>query len=270
MNSSYKCLKERLAEIIFGTETKAGKIFDVILVIVILSNSFLVVIESVDSIRHEYELILITLGWFFIAIFTIEYLLRVWVVDNKQSYILSFYGIIDLLAILPVYLGLFIPQLRFLVVIRILRLLRLFSILKMGRYISESSHLLLALKASRPKITVFLLTISFIILIMGSLMYIIEGPENGFVSIPESMYWAVVTVSTVGYGDISPQTPIGKLFSGLLMIVGYGIIAVPTGIISHELAQTSKRNTKICNSCHGRTYYEDDKFCSKCGKMLNH
>lgn len=265
-----KKIKDKLHEIIFGTDTPAGKIFDVMLIIIILSNSILIVAESVDGIRNTYSIWIEILGWFFIVVFTIEYILRIIIVSRKSSYIFSFFGIIDLLAILPVFLGFILPQMRFLTVIRSLRLLRLFSILKMGRYIDESGHLLRALKASRAKITVFVFTILFVILIVGSMMYVIEGPQHGFDSIPESMYWAIVTVSTVGYGDISPQTAIGKLISSLLMIIGYGIIAVPTGIISHELAHTSKNpeKSKTCPSCYAGDYAEGDRFCSKCGTLL--
>jgi voltage-gated potassium channel len=263
-------IKEKLYNIIFKTDTPAGKAFDVILVLTILGNSILIISESVPIIRNSYGTWITVIGWLFVGIFTIEYMLRIFVVKRRRDYLLSFFGIIDLLAILPAFLGFFLPEMRFLVVIRSFRLLRLFSILKMGRYIDESSHLLRALKASRPKITVFLFTILFIIVIVGSMMYIIEGPENGFGSIPESMYWAIVTVTTVGYGDISPQTPMGKLVSSLLMIIAYGILAVPTGIISHELTRTSKGivKTKTCLNCYTESYREDDQFCSKCGTRL--
>jgi voltage-gated potassium channel len=266
----YNNIKDKLYIIIFEADTPAGKAFDIILILTILANSILVITESVDTIRNSYGMWITVLGWFFVVVFTVEYLLRIWIVKRKSTYLLSFYGIIDLLAILPVYLSIIFPLIRFLAVIRILRLLRLFSILKMGRYIAESSQLIQALRASRPKITVFLFTILFIVVIVGSMMYIIEGPENGFDNIPESMYWAVVTVSTVGYGDISPQTPVGKLLSSLLMIIAYGILAVPTGIISYELAQTSKIEVrrKVCQNCSIESYSEDDRFCSKCGASL--
>ncbi|WP_041720663.1 ion transporter [Alkaliphilus metalliredigens] len=263
-------MKEKLHTIIFGTDTPAGKAFDVMLIIAIIGNSLLVIAESVDSIRNAYGLLITALTGFFLIIFTIEYILRLLIVERQKDYVLSFFGIIDLLAILPIYFSFFLPQVRFLVVIRTFRLLRLFSILKMGRYIDESSQLLRALKASKAKISVFLFTMLFIIMLVGSMMYIIEGPENGFVNIPESMYWAVVTVSTVGYGDISPQTPVGKLLSSLLMIVGYGILAVPTGIISHELANTPKGvvKTKICQKCNTEANSQADRFCSNCGSSF--
>ncbi|WP_246451842.1 ion transporter [Alkalicella caledoniensis] len=248
-----------------------GKAFDILLILTIIFNSALMIFESVESVRESYGFLITSLGWFFIFIFTIEYLLRVYVAHGRMSYIFSFFGIIDLLAILPAFFVTFLPQARLLVIFRIFRLLRLFSILKMGRYIEESSQLMRALKASRAKITVFLFTILFIIVIVGSMMYVIEGPENGFVSIPESMYWAIVTVSTVGYGDISPQTSVGKFVSGVLMIIGYSIIAVPTGIISNELAHTTKNlvGGKQCRHCNWQAGSLDDKFCPKCGKEIN-
>jgi len=270
MAGSYDKLRDKLYTIIFEADTPAGKAFDIGLIFAILGNSIVIISESVETIRVSYGMLLMVLVWFFVVIFTIEYVLRIMVVDDRKGYLLSFYGIIDLLAILPVYLGFFFPQIRFLTVIRIFRLLRLFSILKMSRYIDESSHLIRALKASRPKITVFLFTILFIVVIVGSLMYIIEGPENGFENIPESMYWAIVTVSTVGYGDISPQTPIGKILSSFLMIIAYGILAVPTGIVTYELAQTPPlvARVKTCRQCSSEFSSADDRFCSRCGTLL--
>ena len=264
-------VKKKLQNIIFETDTPAGKIFDLILIIIILANTVLTIIESVDSYMEYYEAIITALGRFFLLLFALEYFLRILVLKNKKAYLFSFFGIVDLLAILPLFLVFFIPQLRYLVLFRVFRLFRLFSIFKMGRYIEVSGYLIKAVRASRPKITVFLITISFIIVIVGSFMYIIEGPENGFDSIPAAMYWAVVTVSTVGYGDISPQTAAGKMVSSLLMIVGYGIIAVPTGIISHELAMTSKRNKKmkVCVNCGAEYDADDDRYCSKCGMKLS-
>ncbi|HLV09300.1 MAG TPA: ion transporter [Halanaerobiales bacterium] len=264
-------VKKKIQNIIFETDTPAGKIFDLILIIIILANTVLTIIESVDSYMEYYEAIITALGRFFLLLFALEYFLRILVLKNKKAYLFSFFGIVDLLAILPLFLVFFIPQLRYLVLFRVFRLFRLFSIFKMGRYIEVSGYLIKAVRASRPKITVFLITISFIIVIVGSFMYIIEGPENGFDSIPAAMYWAVVTVSTVGYGDISPQTAAGKMVSSLLMIVGYGIIAVPTGIISHELAMTSKRNKKmkVCVNCGAEYDADDDRYCSKCGMKLS-
>lgn len=265
-----KQTKDKLNVIIFGTDTPAGKAFDIILIVTILSNSILIIIESIDSIRYTYGTLLTILGWLFIGIFAIEYLLRVIIVSKKRSYIFSFFGIIDLLAILPAFLVFILPQVRLFTVVRSLRLIRLFGILKMGRYMDESGRLLRALKASVPKIIVFLFTIIFIVIIVGSIMYVIEGPQHGFDSIPQAMYWAIVTISTVGYGDLSPQTTGGKFVSSLLMIIGYGIIAVPTGIISHELAYVDKGPGKErkCPKCETGGYSIGDKFCSKCGTSL--
>ncbi|WP_408956623.1 ion transporter [Natroniella sp. ANB-PHB2] len=263
-------IKDILYNIIFKTDTRTGKAFDVILILVIFCNSILIILESVDIIRESYGTLINFLGWSFIFIFTVEYILRLFVVKNKIKYLLSFFGMIDLLSIIPIYFIFFFPGMRFLVIVRVFRLLRMFNIFKMGRYITESRYLLSALRASIPKITVFVVTIIFIIIIVGSAMYIIEGPQNDFDNIPISMYWTVVTVSTVGYGDISPQTSVGKFISGILMIVGYGIIAVPTGIISHELAHTSKseKEQKICQSCFTETDTLNDRFCSKCGSKF--
>jgi voltage-gated potassium channel len=264
-------IKKRLYDIVFKSETKEGKAFDIILIFVILANSLLVMAESVEGISATYGMGIKVFEWIFVIVFTFEYIFRVFLAHKKSTYIVSFFGIIDLLAILPAFFALVFPSIRFLVVIRIFRLLRIFSILKMGRYMDESKRLMTALKASKPKITVFLFTIFFIVMMVGAMMYIIEGPGNGFKNIPESMYWAIVTVSTVGYGDISPQTPLGKLISSLLMIVAYGIIAVPTGIISQEIIQTSKSKikTKKCSYCHAMAHTKEDQFCAKCGRALS-
>jgi voltage-gated potassium channel len=263
-------LQEKLYTIIFEADTPAGKAFDVALIISILANTLVIMAESVAVIRSNHPLLLNFLVWFFVAVFTVEYLLRVWIARNRMQYIFSFFGVVDLAAILPVYLSILFPQALFLTVVRVFRLLRLFSILKMSRYIEESGQLVRALKASRPKITVFLFTILFIVVMVGSLMYIIEGPENGFTNIPESMYWAVVTVSTVGYGDISPQTTLGKVLSSILMIIAYGIIAVPTGIVTYELAQAKAETeaVKVCPNCYSRYTSLDDNYCTRCGTEL--
>ncbi|KYH28089.1 MULTISPECIES: ion transporter [Clostridium] len=267
MNLIDEKTKSKIYRIMFENDTPAGRAFDIGLIVAILGNSILIIAESVDTIRKSYGIWISTLEWVFVAAFTIEYVLRLLVVKNKFAYLLSFYGFIDLLAILPAYLSLFLPQMRILVIIRIFRLLRLFSILNMGSYIAESTRLLKALIESRIKIIVFLFSSLIIIVLVGAVMYIVEGPKNGFTSIPESMYWAIVTVSTVGYGDISPKTAMGKVISSLLIIIGYGILAVPTGIISSELTNASKRHRKgkVCPRCHHKSYSRNDKFCSKCG-----
>ncbi len=263
--------KKTLQNIIFEADTPAGKGFDALLIVAILANSIVIMLESVAEIQGSYGALLSGLGWVFVGLFTVEYIIRIYVSERKWDYILSFYGMVDFLAIMPMYLGLMFPTLRFLVVIRFLRLLRLFGIFKMTRYVDESGHLIRALKASRAKITVFLFSILSIVVVVGAMMYIIEGPEHGFNSIPESMYWAIVTVSTVGYGDISPQTAVGKMLSSCLMIIAYGILAVPTGIITYELSQTEmgkSKKKKICTKCSVESISDDDKYCSKCGEML--
>jgi len=196
--------------------------------------------------------------------------LRIYIVKQRRQYIFSFFGLVDLFSIFPAYVSFLLPSARFLMVIRVFRLLRLFRIFKMMRYVEESGTLIRALRASRPKIIVFLFTIMFIVIITGSTMYVIEGPQYGFNNIPESMYWAIVTVTTVGYGDISPQTPAGKLISSLLMVVAYGIIAVPTGIITSELASASKKTVQLatCPHCFSEDHASDAIFCNKCGGRL--
>ncbi len=268
-------LKDRLHRIINDTDSPEGRLFDILLILSIVISSTLIVLESVESIRLIYGGILLGIQSVFLAVFTIEYALRILVAPKKRAYLFSFFGLVDLLAILPFYLTLFMPAGRLFPVIRTLRLLRLFTVFKMNRYVRESGHLLDALRASRTKITVFLVTIFFIIVIVGAMMYVVEGPPHGFVSIPESMYWAVVTVSTVGYGDISPQTTLGKLISSVLMIIGYSIIAVPTGIITSELAFASRdpgrkaaKSPQNCPHCSHGEHLPGSIYCHMCGGSL--
>lgn len=264
-------MKNKLDEIINGIDTPMGKAFDILLILSVSISSTLIVIDSVESIHLTYGIILNQIQFVFLIFFTLEYILRCYIAPKRRSYILSFYGIIDLLAILPAFLGFFFAQRSFFPIIRILRLLRLFSIFKMGRYMDESGVLLKALKASKVKISVFLITIIFIVIIVGSLMFVIEGPQNGFNNIPESMYWSVVTISTVGYGDISPQTPIGKIIASSLMLVGYGIIAVPTGIITSEITMASRdyKAKNRCPICGQGKHIKGAKYCHQCGYRLN-
>jgi voltage-gated potassium channel len=260
----------QLYTIIFKSDTKLGKAFDIWLIVFIVSSSLLVMVYSVESIREAYGHYMNILEWVFISAFSAEYILRILCSRGRTRYATSFFGIIDLMAILPAFLKFFIPSTNFLIIVRVFRLLRLFRILKMVRYVEESGVLMRAMAASKPKIVVFLLAIFTIITTVGSLMYVIEGPENGFSSIPESMYWAVVTVSTVGYGDISPHTIFGKFLASILMVVAYGILAVPTGIITYELAQTTKRSEpkQVCPECNFGKLDKDASFCSKCGTKL--
>jgi voltage-gated potassium channel len=272
-----KQIKVKLEEIVFGTDTPAGRLFDVVLLWFILGSIVVVMVESVREIREEYDYLLNILEWTFTIFFTIEYLLRLAITKRPITYATSFYGIVDLLATLPTYLALLSTGGSYLIVIRAIRLLRVFRILKLTRQISEAQVLVRALIASRYKIFVFLGGVVTLVVIMGTLMYMIEGGENGFTSIPRSIYWAIVTITTVGYGDIAPHTVIGQAFAAILMLLGYAIIAVPTGIVtaeitSSELAQKEleKKNesTKTCIGCDSSEHDADALFCKSCGSRL--
>jgi len=262
--------KERAHEVLFGTETLAGKTFDIVLLVSILFSVVVVFLDSVAAINIKYHIFLFYAEWFFTILFTLEYILRIIISKKPFKYIFSFYGMIDFLAIIPTYLSILFVGSQYLIVIRIIRLLRIFRILKLSRYIGASGQLWQSLVNSRHKIAVFLWVIMMIVVIMGALMYIIEGPENGFRSIPESIYWAIVTMTTVGYGDISPQTALGKTLASVIMIIGYAIIAVPTGIISVEMRRVNKqkKDQKNCQHCNCPDHEDDAKFCKNCGKEL--
>lgn len=262
-------LKEKLYIIIFESDTKAGKAFDVALLWAILISVVVVMLESVDIINIEHGTMLRAIEWTFTGIFTVEYLLRIYSSHHTAKYIRSFLGVIDFIAIVPSYLSLIIAGSQYLLVLRTVRLLRVFRIFKLSRYLGEASILVKAMKASRYKITVFLGTVLSIVIIMGTLMYLVEGPENGFTSIPKSVYWAVVTLTTVGYGDIAPQTIFGQLISSMIMIIGYGIIAVPTGIVTVELNNISRfKKNRVCSFCGNNSNESDASFCKICGKSL--
>ena len=262
--------KQRLHEVIFESETPAGKFFDIGLFATIVLSILAVVLESVESIEVDYGELLRVIEWAFTIIFTAEYLLRIFAVKHPLRYVFSFFGLIDLLSILPAFLGLFIEGSRFLMVVRSMRLLRIFRVLKLARYLSEAQVLATALRASRYKISVFLGFVMIITTIIGTLMYIIEGPESGFTSIPRGIYWAIVTLTTVGYGDITPNTPIGQVVSSLIMILGYGVLAVPTGIVSVELSRVKEReiSNEACPGCSAEGHDTDAKFCKYCGESL--
>lgn len=262
-----KNLKSRLFDIIFGSETKAGKTFDIILLIIICLSVLVVVLESVPDIRDNHHMLLYTIEWVFTIIFSIEYILRVIISPKKFKYIFSFYGLIDFVAILPTFIAIIVTGAHSLIIIRAFRLLRVFRILKISRYTSAGQSLTKALQASRAKISVFLFAVFTVVLFMGTLMYLIEGEENGFTSIPKGIYWAIVTITTVGYGDLTPITTIGQFISSVLMILGYAIIAVPTGIISVEMSRLSK-NTQVCQSCFNDDHDDDATFCKNCGKKI--
>lgn len=261
--------KNRLHEIIFEADTPAGKWFDIILLWAILLSVITVMLESVDGISSVYGTELRYIEWGFTILFTIEYILRIIATGKSIKYIFSFYGIIDLVSIIPTYLGLFISGTHTLSIIRSIRLLRVFRILKLVRYISEANILMKALKASRAKIIVFLFAVLSLTFILGTLMYLIESPESGFTSIPRSIYWAIVTLTTVGYGDITPATVLGQTLASIIMIIGYAIIAVPTGIVGAEIAKAKPNtNTQACPECSQEGHDDDAKHCKFCGVKL--
>lgn len=272
MESRKGAWKARLYEIIFKSDTRGGQLFDIALLVLILISILVVMLESVPTAKVEYGRLLIGAEWALTIIFTIEYIMRVVVVQEKRKYMFSFLGIIDLFSVLPTYLAFLIPGSQALLVIRSIRLLRIFRIFKLGRFIGEGRNLTQALRASQYKITVFLITIMTSVIITGTLMFLVEGPENGFTSIPKSIYWAIVTMTTVGYGDIAPRTPLGQTIASIIMILGYGIIAVPTGIVSAEmvnLKQSHKISVKACKHCLKEVHDADAVFCKYCGEKLD-
>jgi voltage-gated potassium channel len=261
--------RNRLHEIVFEADTAAGRAFDLTVITLILLSVMTVLLESVREIRATSGELLSAAEWFFTVVFTIEYALRLISVKKPLRYALSFYGLIDLLAILPSYISLFVPGTQYLLTIRILRLLRIFRILKLTAYLSEANIITSALKASRRKIMVFLLAILALVTIIGTAIYVIEGEENGFTSIPTSIYWAIVTLTTVGYGDLAPKTPLGKVLASLVMIAGYAIIAVPTGIVTAELSRTAREASgQVCPDCHREGHDADAVYCKFCGAKL--
>lgn len=263
--------RERWYEIIFEADTREGRLFNVVLLVCILASILIIILESVAAIRQDYGAVLRGLEWTFTIIFTIEYFARIWTLNKKKKYIFSFFGIIDLLSILPSYLALFISGTHSLMVIRSLRLLRIFRIFKLSRYVGEGQNLARALKSSQHKITVFLVFILTSVVIAGTIMYLVEGPEHGFSSIPVSIYWAIVTMTTVGYGDIAPETSLGQTIASIIMIMGYGIIAVPTGIVSAEMISLKKTEitTQVCPHCLKEGHDADAVYCKYCGGILN-
>jgi voltage-gated potassium channel len=264
--------KKKLYETIFEADTRAGKLFDVFLLVVIVLSTIVVMLESIPSNAEHYARLFYILEWFFTVLFTMEYILRLLVVQNRSRYIFSFFGIVDLLSILPTYLALIFSGAQVLIVIRIIRLFRVFRILKLAQFVGAGNTLRSALLASRHKISVFLLTVLMSVVISGTLMYLVEGKENGFTSIPTSIYWAIVTMTTVGYGDIAPQTPLGQALASLIMILGYGIIAVPTGIVSAEmfdLKSKEKLTSQVCPNCFKEGHDRDAVHCKFCGSKLN-
>lgn len=262
--------RRRLHEVVFQSDTKAGRAFDIVLIGAILGSVVVVMAESMASVRARYGQTLHAAEWAFTILFTVEYVVRLVSVRRPSRYALSFFGLIDLLAIAPTYVSLLVPGAQALLVIRVLRVLRVFRVLKLTEYLRESRVLSDALWAGRRKVFVFLLGVVTLLTVIGSLMYVIEGEENGFVDIPTSIYWAVVTVTTVGYGDISPRTPLGRVVASAAMILGYCIIAVPTGIVTAELARGGRAapNPAVCPACQAAGHDADAKHCKRCGAAL--
>lgn len=260
-------LKAQLHEIIFGTDTPAGKRFDELLIIAILFSVAALIMESVRVIDDRYHNYLAIAEWTFTILFTFEYIIRIYISPNRWKYISSFYGIIDLMAVLPSYLGLIVTDANYLLVIRLLRVLRVFRVLKLVRYLSDANVLMRSIVSSRRKIFIFFIAVVILATVFGSLMFIVEGPEHGFTSIPKSVYWTIVTITTVGYGDIVPQTIVGQIIATMAMLTGYSIIAVPTGILTAELTQeiTRERQIRRCDACTRQGHDADARFCKFCG-----
>lgn len=260
-------LKKRVFVVIFQSRTPLGKLFDVLLIVAIILSVAAVMLESVAAIGGRHHLLLSRIEWLFTILFTLEYAVRLWCVRQPMRYATSFYGVVDLLAILPTYLALFVTGTGYLLVIRILRILRLFRVLKLARYVSAADALIEAMTQSWRKIVVFLYVIVTIVVLFGSLMFLVEGPDNGFSSIPRGVYWGIVTLTTVGFGDIAPQTALGQAIASLVMVMGYGIIAVPTGIYAAELRDVMirRRTASACPECSRTGHDEDAKFCKFCG-----
>ena len=269
--------KEQIFELIFESDTFYGKLFNIILLVVILLSVALVMMESVASINERYHDLLVISEWIITILFTIEYALRIYSVQKPWRYFFSFYGVIDLLSILPTYLGIIYPSSKYLSSIRILRLFRIFRIFGLTDFMRGGNVILIALRNSRAKIGVFLSFVTLIVVVIGSIMYVVEGgnPESGFTSIPTSIYWAVVTLTTVGYGDIAPVTAFGKFLASIVMIIGYGVIAVPTGIVTAEAVRGNRKhpethkNTQVCQRCHDGNHADGAKFCKSCGYDLH-
>ncbi len=276
--------KFKLHQIIYEADTPAGKTFDIVLLINIIASIILLMLESVNEIDKEYHDLINICEWIITILFSIEYILRIITVNKPLQYITSFYGVIDLLSTIPKYLSLIFIGTHAFAALRALRLLRVFRILKLARYMGASTHLISAIKASRAKISVFLFAVVIVAIIMGTVMYMVEGEENGFTNIPKSVYWCIVTLTTVGFGDIAPQTPLGQFLASIIMVLGYGIIAVPTGIVSAEYTNMSKDkdasgkpkpaqpeiqlNTQSCSNCLANKHKDGAEFCYRCGYRL--
>ncbi len=268
---NHSLIKNKIHIIIEGTDTPAGKLFDVLILVAIITSVLVVMLDSVLFLRLQYGRLFFVAEWFFTILFTIEYALRLYSAPNRRRYVTSFYGAVDLLALLPTYLSLFFAGTHYLLVVRILRILRIFRVFRLKSYMQQAGFLAAAFKTSQHKITVFFLSLLLLVTIFGSVLYVVEGPENGFTSIPLSIYWAVVTLTTVGYGDISPKTPLGQAIASMVMITGYAIIAVPTGIFTAELTRTMRPQLQpiSCPNCGKFGHATNAKFCDRCGHDLH-
>ena len=263
-------VRARLHEVIFEADTKAGRLFDLVLIWSILLSVAAVMLDSVAAVRARHGGPLTAVEWFFTVLFTLEYLLRLWCIGKPLRYATSFFGMVDLLAIVPTYLSLVLPGSRYLLVIRILRVLRIFRVLKLVQYLEEAQTMLRALRAGGRKIVVFFATVIALVVVFGSVMYVVEGESHGFTSIPRSIYWAIVTMTTVGYGDISPRTAVGQTIAAVIMLLGFTIIAVPTGIVAAELNRARDRrvSTQVCRECAAEGHDADARHCKRCGAAL--
>jgi len=263
-------LREKIYQVIFGTETPAGQYFDIALIYLILLSVLAIILDSIEVVNSQYGFWLFRLEWFFTLLFSVEYLARIYSSPKPLRYIFSFYGLVDLLSVLPTYLALFFPGANYWLVIRLLRVLRIFRVLKLVRYLSEANILLRSMYASRRKVFVFFTVVLVLSVIFGSLMFFVEGPEHGFTSIPRSIYWTIVTITTVGYGDITPQTAMGQVIATLAMLTGYSIIAIPTGIFTAEIAREihSETSNRRCNVCERTGHHPEAEYCYHCGVTL--
>ena len=262
--------REKTYRVIFGTDTPAGQRFDIALIYLILVSVLAIVLASIESIKMQYGDWLFRLEWAFTLLFSIEYLVRIYSSPKPLRYIFSFYGLVDLLSIIPTYLALLFPAANYWLVVRLLRVLRIFRVFKLVRYLTEANLLLRSMYAARRKVLVFFTVVLVICVIFGSLMFLVEGPENGFTSIPRSIYWTIVTITTVGYGDITPQTVFGQIIATMAMLTGYSIIAIPTGIFTAEIAREmiAESNNRQCNVCNRSGHHSEAEYCFQCGVSL--
>jgi voltage-gated potassium channel len=270
MNAPPSTWRDRLYVVVFQSDTTAGRRFDKALLLIILTSLLVVVIDSIESVHRQYADLFAMIEWGITIVFALEYLLRLYCSPKPLRYAFSFYGLIDLLAIVPGILALYYSDAQYLMIVRVVRMLRIFRILKLSPYLKQANYLMAALRGSRQKIIVFLVSVSTLVTLFGTLMYVIEGPEHGFTSIPKGIYWAIVTLTTVGFGDIVPITPLGQVLSSLVMITGYSIIAVPTGIFTAELANAMRGDElqAACPSCAKNRHEASAAFCSRCGSAL--